>query len=68
VVVVAPHADGFRFHQKTARLVDPLARLKYVAKHDDLVNLLATEVIQGAAQEFDGFVDVGEDAEFHGCV
>jgi len=63
--VITPDPDDLGVRQQLASLPDSFAHLEDVAKHDDLVDMRALQLVQGRTQKFYVFVDVSEESEFH---
>lgn len=65
-VVIPPDAHDGRLVQQAAGCCKLLAGVKHVAEKDDLVDLFPFQELQGLGESGDIFVDVGEQAKFHG--
>ena len=65
-VMIPPDADCAGIEQQPACLVEPLVRLSEVTENDDPIDSHCVEPAQRDPKSFDVFMDVCEEAEFHG--
>ena len=64
--MIAPDANRGHFSKKRNRFLNAFASVENVTEDHEAVGTMLLQHVNGLAQFLDVFVNVGQDAEFHG--